>query len=273
MALLSKLFPRRVGWIPNPPDSRDHDFFSMGIQSSPVLNELVSVERWMPPVHDQGTMNTCVWECIQDQVYSLELQSGFDPVLIARLMGYTDSRLQHSSILIDRGTRPRDSAKVLSKLGVAPETCWPKTRRNLNRRVPIGCRMKAHGGRGAKYAFLHSYGDGLIDEIIRTLKAGYPVAFGMPVDEAYTRLNGPHVLDRRPSMRDFIGNHYTQIVAVRIGSDGRPEFKIRNSYSPRWRDDGHIWLTSDVITSPFNRDFLVIYGTDRTINARPHISL
>lgn len=257
-----------LGWDPNFKDARDHDFRVMGLSASAVLNEEISLSKWAPPIWNQGGANSCVGEVIVRLIAMLEAQAGFIGERCSSYAVWSDSRAQHTDgWLTNSGTYPRTAFKCASKLGVPRESDWPRTLRNRNRHLTAPARMKAHAGRGLRYASLFSIGDRLIDEMIATLKSRLAFGFGMKPDKAFTRMRGPSFLADHPKAKDFIGGgHYLTCDGARPGPEG-PEFRIAGSWSDNYRDDGFIWVGHRFMASAHVKDIIVPYSTDRTRNA------
>lgn len=268
---------RGLGYKPNKPDVRDVPFEMMGLSNiSTVLSEPISLTQWEPPIFDQRTTNTCVAQVAAAQLAVVENQAfGVCPPY-SRLGIYTPSRLEHAPFrwapLFDNGTYPRSAYKAISKNGVPREVAWPFDLKLKNKRLPIDVRMEAYGGKGAQYSFMFSSGDALVGECIQALRSGYPPGFGSKITRRFAESPNPVEGPPQPGER-FAGNHYMMIVGVRIGSNGRVQFKIRNSYSRFWGVGGYVWVDCDFITSPYSRDFSVLYGWNRIRNARPNIIL
>lgn len=261
-----------LGYIPNEPDRRDTPFGAMGLQGLPtvVLGE-VSLSKWEPMIWNQGGTNSCVGQGMAAQVGIVNRQA-YGPTTndVSRLAIYTNSRIAHSLVLFDNGTYPRTAIKMMSKLGVPENRDWPFYVSRKNKRLPVGVRMRAHGAKGARYAFLEGSGDNLIGQIVQALRAGYPVGFGTRVSDDFVK--NPREIVVRPVGDKIVGSHWMVITGARMGTNGI-EFDIRNSWGWYWGVKGHCWMSADYITWTHSRDFTVIYGWESLRNARPDIRL
>ncbi len=272
MLLRSK---RKLGWHPNPGDSRDFGFEKLGVGGSTVVSEPIQLTRWLSPVRDQNGFNSCVGEAPAAAIEIVERQAGLSSQPVSSAAIYGIARHLHTDVdekLRDTGTYPRLAAKAVKAFGVVPASEWPRDKRHIGKRVPFRIAAKAHGRRGASYVFLQSTHDALLDEIVRCLRAGYPVAYGSRVTKAYTKDDGPIVVGRPNSDEPIAGGHYQLIVGVRM-RNGRFEFRVLNSWGTDWRDGGFVWIDQDYITWFGARDFMVLYGWEAVRNARPDISL
>jgi len=262
----------KLGWFPNQEDQRDQSFQLLGLPIGTDPGNKLILHGWEPPVYHQGSTNSCVAQAIAAAIEITERQTFGVSETPARRQMYYNSRSMHGAETRDNGTYLRLSGKALFKMGVCSEKHCPFSKRRINQQPSYGAYMRGHGRRGAKYVFLTGRESRRVDEIVSSLRAGYPVLFGTEVTRDYLRNAGPHMVDRPEASDKLVGGHAQLITGVRRDG-GSLQFRVRNSWGVNWRDGGHVWMAQEYITWRQSRDFMVFYGWDSIRDNRPSFDL
>lgn len=258
---LTRLFAqRRLGWSPNPLDERDFDFEELGLQS---VADHRTLRGYAPPALKQGGVPSCVAHAAAGAIMIRERQLGILPKIPSRLFMFFNSRRMHDNPVKLTGTYLRTCFKALQKFGVPDEEFWPySTRaRRINRRPGWDPYMKAFARRDGNYYAIRSTGDELVSAIKRAITAGYPVAFGTPVNRDFLNPEGPKVVSRPKS--GIVGGHAMLIIGYETGAEGQTIFEVLNSWGPDWRHHGRVYLREDYIRWRRTHDFTIVRGWRR----------
>lgn len=235
------MFNRRgLGYVPDPPDSRDLELDVLGLAGSglPVAHSLLS---HCGPVLDQGGTNSCVAQSIAQAIRTEQRADGDDDAqLISRLALYFDARAQHGAELRDAGTYIRAAFKALARLGAPPEAAWPWNVRRINRSPSFSARWAAHDFRGVRgYYRIYDRGADRLHAIRSAIASNRPVVAGWAIDADFTRDAGPHVIGAQGKT---VGRHAMALV----GYDG-DQFELVNSWGTGWRNGGFARVTSEFV--------------------------
>lgn len=226
------------------------------IGSGPVPEES-DQSMFLLPALDQGGAPFCVGNSVADALRTCMVRNGaFNPETPSRLwLMYLCHALDGDTNLFD-GTFIRNAFKVLVKLGFPPESAWPyddssdgrfrvKPDKNVfrladDRKAPLD------------YRRILTVGYERVDDVKRALAAGFPVVFGTAVSNDFARNIGTTSGPIDPPTRDIAGLH-----ALRAFAHKNDTFRIRNTWSPEWADEGNCEFSSDYIAHPSTEDVWV----------------
>lgn len=257
---------RGTGYIPDPYDPRDREFFTLGAGAAPDVDEL-DLSASAPPPRDQGMTNTCVGQSAATAIYTARRVMQMPVELPSVLWCYALARIDHQRPdrpLKDTGTYVRSCIKGLKRRGFPAEEHWPfdpwapahamdmgdrveVTR--IEARPPLSAVRHAHDNRGpAGYYRITAYGDFLLDELDAALAGGLPFIAGMHVsqsflentDEFVERMDGPHA-----------GGHAMAFIGRRRFNGAR-WYRCRNSWGVGWGDGGDAWLHESIMRQAFD---------------------
>ena len=233
----------------SPVDLRDYQYIQY-IQTRKFPDKLDLIPD-LPPIRDQGEQGTCAAQtaaCMKE--YQEKHNHGFEdhmsPQFVYNFRDYwNNDEIDGDDINEDYGMTCRDVMKILSKVGICPESIYPYGKREFSKEIPEGIVHKAYKYRIKSYAQIHT-----IDELKHSLFVNGPCMIAFPVY---------HMEDDMWKPRDerdiFLGGHAMTVVGYNnIG------FIIRNSWGKGWGQDGYciypyedwdshweIWTTLDLM--------------------------
>ena len=230
------------GWKPDLPDHRDRHYKITAPVDIPDKFDLKSI---MPPVYDQGRLGSCTANAIAgaiESVFHASKQIDFTP---SRLFIYYNERALEGTIQSDAGAEIRDGIKTVARQGVCPEPMWPYEIAKFTTKPKKACYDD-----GAKnIALLYERVAQDPNVIEQLIAGGRPIIFGFSV---YTAFEGPAVaktgiLNLPEPHETLLGGH----AVLCVGYD-RPNqrFLIRNSWGPKWGQQGYFTMPYDYLCNP-----------------------
>lgn len=253
--------PRRAsrfggyGWVPQLPDLRDAKLSIPATTTLPSEVDLSS-QPDMPPIYDQGQLNSCTANAIAAAVdfdNFLQTQAFLTP---SRLWIWYQERVIEGTVGQDVGAQVRDGAKVVANLGVCPESDWPYDPATFAQTPPQKDYTDALGDRVLTYA--------TVPQDLWSIKSvlagsggspGRPIVFGFTV---YSAFESPQVASSgivpMPSPADqVVGGHAVVLVGY---NDAVDRFRVRNSWGTSWGQSGYfempyLYVTSASLASDF----------------------
>jgi len=269
MAIANLLTNRRgLGWIPDGDDSRDYDFYQMGLGDPfDELPESLSLRNSIGEVFNQRSTNSCVAQAIANALCVRESLCRLPSKIPSRLFIYYNARRYHSGHRIDHGTSIRLACKGLKHYGVPDERFWGFSVNPLriNRRPGWEAYGMGFGRRLGEYYRILDYGDGRVQAIRTAISNGYPVVFGTAIARTFADDEGSTVINRPEEGADIMGNHAMLIVGYARTNSGGNLFEVLNSWGEGWRDRGFCFLTEDYIRWGKSHDFTVMRGWPRLL--------
>lgn len=218
---------KRLGYIPDAPDSRDHSIAKLGL--SAALPASVSLRKYVVEVLDQGDTSKCVAHFFAQGLRMADKIAGVpSPQLSSRDFLYYNSLAYDGNGFVDQGTQLRSCARGLTKFGRPPESAWPFKHDPLVERPSWEAYREGYDHKGPS-AYLRVSG---LTEIKQALAAGKPVGGGAQVGDSIFDASFMGIYDPDPH-ETKIGGHALTVV----GYDEQ-SFTLVNSWGTTYRDGG-----------------------------------
>ena len=229
---------RRGSCLADPPDHRDRPF---GAVSRYLSSPPPAIPRL--PTHnpfDQLSLGSCVAQAIVMALYTAQRARGAMPPHIAsRLAVYYLARATHGMQRYDSGTYNRAGFWALNHFGFAPERLWPYQIRRFAQMPPTrlfwGAFDQSAKRAVVEYRRITSRGLARCHEIRLALAAGWPVVFGLDIDERF--MVGRQDLWTGPTS-PIVGGH-----AMMWGGYNEVGPEAINSWGAKWSGDGWFRMT------------------------------
>ncbi len=202
-------------------------------------------------VLNQGGLQSCVAASWESAILVEARKLGFTGSLgelQSLLFGYYNSRAEHGDQWADTGTFLRTYAYARKRQGNCPQREWDYNEAKANTRPPTKAYQRAYATRGIRGFYrIFDEGEARIDAVIAALDTRHPVVFGMRVDEAFTRNDGPNQVGVPTG--PLVGGHAMAIVGYRDLGKATYEFKVLNSWGEWWREGGFVWFNEELVAN------------------------
>ena len=254
---------RGLGWKPNPPDGRDHDYDmqKLGFASSdlPLDGDL---SRYVSRVLDQGNTSSCVAHMLAHAIDILQTRAGlgYDPMSIMYV--YFHARRRHSKILVDDGTYIRLAIQAMREQGIPDDQYWPFKKVKINRRPSWHADAMSHQRRGGEYHHIFDTGDARSLAIKAAITEGYPVGFGTSIGEGFKSSNRLNIVDI-PEKEDILGGHAVLCVGYKADPNFGTLYKVLNSWGDDYKENGYVWFTEQYMQWRSTRDLHILKGWEK----------
>ncbi len=240
---------KRYGWVPDLPDARDH-LYAAPVTLMANLPPTVDLRPHCPPVYDQGQLGSCTGNAIAGAVqFEREKQQLSPDFIPSRLFIYYGERVIEGTVGTDSGAQIRDGIKVVSHLGVPPETDWPYDITKFAQKPPAAAYSDALKDRAVSYSRLAQS----LSQMKGCLASGYPFVFGFTVYDSFESqaVANTGVVPMPAAGEGVLGGHAVMAVGY---DDSQQRFIVRNSWGTGWGMQGYF-------TMPY------AYLTDRSLAA------
>ncbi|MCL2072733.1 MAG: C1 family peptidase [Marinilabiliaceae bacterium] len=263
--IIDELFPNNNGWWQ---DEEDMDNIPEDITpfeddeehpTPPPPDNKLSLEHLFPPIGDQGQYGTCVaWAVGYGHKTALD---GIDK-------GWTQSQLASTSNQISpkdlwfgipdnkkgascNGTNFEPAYDALISKGAASLSSVPySSLGNCN-----GTATGSSSNKLANYRKIASETTGLdVANFKGYLNAGRPISIGARLGDRFMGWNSASVISSDTYNDPGMQHAYHAMVLVGYDDD-KNAFRVRNSWGPRWGDDGSIWVDYDFFCSKGGKEF------------------
>jgi papain like protease len=247
---------RAWGWEPDPEEGNEDDwgFENSEMDGASIKSGAIDNAPYFKAISDQLWLPSCVgnaaadsWEAatIVDMVNSgvplAEAQAAMPD--LSRMFPWWNARnmmdppRHHDA---SSGTYNRLALASLSMFGCPAEKYWPYDPALATRRPSITAYRQARRyTSGNFYAINTDRVDKRLEQIIKALQAKQNVLMGTALPIDFPKYESG-IIKRPTSTR---GRH----AMVICGYDGKGAFKVRNSWSKNWGEDGYGWLSEDYI--------------------------
>ncbi len=232
----------RLGYLPDPPDARDHTHERMGL-SSARLPESASLRPFVVEVMDQRATSACVaFSTAQALRVCLSAQGVAAPPLPSRLAIYWAARAVSGLTDRDDGCYIRSAFAQLGSLGWATESDWPFSEERVFARPPWYVWRDGYDAKLTGYYRIAVTGQARIEAVKAAIAARHPVVAGFRVDAAFMNL-APAEIWPGPSSDE--GGH-----AICLTGYDADAVEFVNSWGYGYGDNGFGRIAWDAVADP-----------------------
>ncbi len=263
---------RRMGWIPDVPDQRDHRY-SAPLATLKKLPSKVDLSSGFPvPSYDQGRIGSCTANAVAGAIQFCRAKAkqlpDFTP---SRLFIYYNERKAEHTVPLDSGAMIRTGIKSVHKVGACKETTWTYDDTPANPDTdlfPPGAKAaqrpsgQAYDEAGDYLVLAYSRVPQSLIQMKGCLAAGFPFTVGFSVYASlYDQDGDPKVHVPLPAAGDdLLGGHAVLAVGY---DDGTQSFKLRNSWGATTQEKGNFYLPYAYLT---NSDLADDFWTIRLVD-------
>lgn len=256
-----------LGYVPDPPDQRDYalGLSDLGLSTAPPSQVMLTEQ--LGPALDQGPLESCTAFATGKLVRSSHVRQGMGkPERLSEMAQWWYCRATHGMAAHNTGSYLRTNFQVLNEFGFCPSCLWPYvTEGDAWRRQPPVRALRGsydqstHGGRLAVYRRITETGLARIGAVQAALHAGYPVAYGTDVSEAFVRGELGHGPVLPPADGEPIAGGHAMVLGGydHDTPDGRARFWSLNSWGQGWGDEGWWQMSADYLCDGRTRDLWV----------------
>jgi C1A family cysteine protease len=233
----------KLGWIPDVPDARDHQFMSAIPPAK--LPPKVDLRSKCPPVLDQGDLGSCTANAIANAHFFDQMkQLGGTDFPPSRLFIYYNERVMEGTVTSDSGAMIRDGFKSIAKIGVCPEASWPYHIAVFTKRPPSQCYTDALRHQALSYARVLQ----TTTQMKGCLAQGYPFVYGFSVYESFEsdEVAKTGIVPAPKAQEQLLGGHAVLCVGY---DDATRRFTTMNSWGEEWGDNGFFYIPYSYLTN------------------------
>jgi len=232
---------KRFGYLPDFCDFRDF-VFTCKLASLP---ESVDLRSQMPPIFDQGNLNSCVSNAISAISEFLWMKQIEGVLSSSRLFIYYNGRVLEDSTKFDDGIMIRDGIKGIIKNGICLDIVWPYDESKVFIKPPSVCYDTARVHKVLVYKRIPES----LESMKTCLASGYPFIFGASLYDSFDaeEVTKTGIVPTPQIVESFVGGHCMTAVGY---SDARRLFIVRNSWGELWGDRGHCFMPYDYLANP-----------------------
>ena len=248
------------------PDARDSIYSPNKRELRRKLPSHVDLRLRCPRVQDQGAPGTCTAHAVA-AAFAFEQRVHRAKVITpSRLFIFYNERALTGQTSVKCVVRLRDALKVVSKLGVCPESMWPynEDSRVLRLKPPKEAFEAAGSYKIAQYHRIpigHLKPETFLRHLKHCLADGHPFLFGFMLYESFeteaVKKSGIMPIPDRKHEK-LVGGHAVMAVGY---NDRRKAVLGRNSWGTDWGINGHFWMPYELIRDPtYAHDFWTVRG-------------
>lgn len=209
------------------------------------------------PVEDQGHIGSCTANAIVGAVELKQRKAGRQDEF-SRLFVYYNARRLRGREGRDCGAPIGDGMAALLAHGVPPERAWPYAPDKVTVAPDPAAYDQAMTEPGVEYARVEG-----LEHIKGSLARGFPVVFAISLPEScYDQAAASGVMPA-PGADDVlrVQTRHGRHAMLLVGYDANDHFfRIRNSWGPKWGEDGYCRLSIDTFQQAVAPDSTWILG-------------
>jgi C1A family cysteine protease len=221
-------------------DLRDHHFKSSHYPTAASLPQMVDLRPFCSPVVDQGSLGSCTANAIASGLREyLAIRAGQSFVPLSRLFLYYEERVLENTVDQDSGAEIRDGMKVLTQLGVCPETDDPYDISQFT----IAPKQQALQDAGLYK--ISTYGRITNLNMLKVaLAKSLPVVLGINIYESFesTSVASTGKVPIPQKREALLGGHAVLAVGYYDTTPTSGYLIVRNSWGEAWGDHGYFYL-------------------------------
>jgi C1A family cysteine protease len=247
-----KYMPSRwggYGWKPDLPDQRDFTYAAPRVLKTGGQTT-IDLRPQCPPVYDQGHIGSCTANAIAGALEFDMMKQGESAFTPSRLFIYYNERAMEGHVPSDSGAYIRDGIKSVATQGDCPETMWTyddTPADQITNLFPAGAKAATQPtsecyAEAVKHEALNYLS---VDRNLADMKAclaeGFPFVYGFTVYESFESAETAQTgwVSMPKSGEKVLGGH--AVLSVGYDDDDRV-FICRNSWGPRWGDQGYFYM-------------------------------
>lgn len=217
----------------------------------------------LPPVDDQLSIGSCVFQSVRGAVWILANQNGDTREPLSQLHLYWIDRVRQGNENEDCGGFSETAIESARTIGACRDSLWPYSEEGFMR-DGIAVRPSIDALRDAsdrRISQLSWFSCPTLVDVESALHVDHPIIFGTAVDSTIQSYRPGQVLGA-PNPRDIIGGHEMVIVGVDY-EHGPRRWLIRNSWGAGYGENGHLWVSDAFLTNPSAGGFYALTRNDR----------
>lgn len=212
----------------------------------------------LSPVYDQGDLGACTAFAIGKGLReTLSLMSGASPKALSALYLYYKERELEGTVEKDSGASLKDGMKALQDAGDCPDARMPYDQKAFKSAPTPEADREAAGFRIDGSLPLRG-----LPELKAKLAAGQPAVFGMTIYKSFmskqVARTGLMPMPKDHEKQD--GGHAVMVVGY---DDARQVLIVKNSWGPKWGDQGFFYMPYAFVTSENVDEIFVATGEPR----------
>jgi C1A family cysteine protease len=236
--------PRKIqgyGYLPDLPDHRDYYYnVSVPVETPPAVDLRPNCPRI---VYNQGMLGSCTANALAGLLqYNQIVQKKPIRLMPSRLFIYYNERYLENTVLEDSGATLRDGIRALCKWGAPDENLWPY---HLHK-FTVEPSPPVYGAAQSSIITQYSRIVQKISDLRVCLASGHPFVMGIMVYDSFeSREVATTGIVPMPSRNeDAVGGHAVLTVGY---NDAEQRFLVRNSWGPRWGQQGYFTIPYEYI--------------------------
>lgn len=243
---------RKLGWLPDLPDHRDHTAMLSKVGTRPSK---VSLERnFFSPIENQGSLGSCTANAAAGIVEYCEKKATSRHVDISRLFLYKVTR-KLMGVTGDTGAYLRDTIKALRMIGAPPEKHYPYVIANFDKEPDAFAYSLASNYKSLSYFRVDAPGlsnRDILSSMKDKLSINMPLMFGFTCFSSIYSASADKGFIPYPSPgEDTVGGHAVTAVGY---DDATGLIEIRNSWGTGWGQSGYGFLPYDYVLNGLVND-------------------